>query len=133
MKRKTLIWFVLFLTTLVLFGCKKKEYIVDFGVENRAGDRLFVILQKTESSSIDTSFIGFGHKHIVHVEMGENSTSEKYVFDLEELPFHFIEVQNTAGNSMLCDENTLTCWSRISNKNSKMFGSVVLSVNSDSF
>lgn len=130
MKRKT-IWMLLCIP-LFLSSCKK-EYNVDFRVINDVDDAIYVMLQKTDTSPIDTSFISPGQEFIIHVAIGEKSTAEKYVFGLKELPIHNIGVQNILGNDMLCDPNALTCWQRSRNDNAKEFGSIILDVNQLSF
>lgn len=130
MKRKT-IW-ILLCIPLMLASCKK-EYNVDFKVNNDDANGIFVLLQKTESSAIDTNYISPGQKFIAHVEIGEKGTAEDYIFGLESLPFHNIDVLNINGNAMLCDVNQLTCWQRSRNTRAKEFGTVLLDVTQFSF
>jgi len=132
MKRKYSYWLLFAVPLLLLCSCKK-SYVVDFKVLNDSDDAILVMLQRTESSAVDTSFLDGGQDLIIHTEMGEKLTAKKYVFDLTELPFHNIIVQNVNGLGLLCDEDRLSCWNRTSNSDAKEYGSVFLQVTETSF
>lgn len=117
----------------MLTSCKPKEYTVDYTVDNRSFESIFVIIQKTDQSSLDTNLISSSQRFTFHIEMGEGETAEDYIFGLDQFPFHFFQVQNEFGNEMLCDEMNLSCWSRLQNQSAKKSGSILLNIHQNSF
>lgn len=129
---KKSIGLILFLSFFLLSACKKKEYILDFRVINYDYEGIYVIHQKTESSTIDTSFILEFDQLILHTEISDEPVID-YNLENPFLPFHYLEIQNINRVNTICDPNNLACWESDLNMGEDQFGSVILSINEFSF
>lgn len=125
-------YFILFFTTILMLGCKK-EFNVEFTVENSSQRKLQINFQKTNESQIDSNEISLGQSLIFLIEMGDGQTTENYLETISEIPIDFIEIKDLEENLPSCQPMSFDCWKKKFPSEKNGVGTVFIELSEFSF
>ena len=125
-------YFFFFSALLLLISCKK-QYTVEFSVENDSERKLQVNFQKPNALNIDSNQINRRQQLIFLVEMGEGEKAGSYINGLSELPLDFLEIKDLNQNQLSCEPIKMDCWKQSSFGSKGELGIVSLRVVESSF
>lgn len=120
-------YLILFFTIILLLGCKK-EYNVEYTIENDSQRKLLINFQKLNVSRIDSNEINSGQQLTFLVEMDEGQKTEKYLENISEIPLDFLEITDRDLNKLSCNPIIIDCWIKDSPQEKEGIGRVLLNV-----
>lgn len=125
-------YFVIFFVSTFLVGCKK-EYTVEFIIQNRSQRKLQINFQKLDQSQIDSNQINSGQELTFLIEMAEGQKTEDYLDDLTEIPIDFLEITDLNQNNLTCNPLNIDCWTTEAPEEKNGVGYVLRSVRDTDF
>lgn len=107
-------FFLLSLLTLWIFssGCRKKNFNVEYIVENNSQRKLNIFIKKIGQSKTDSNLIASGQSLIFLIESGEDQSSKEFLQALDSIPVEFISITDIDDNHLTWDEQELSHWNK---------------------
>ncbi len=119
--------FVLMVVSLLITSCTKREYHVEYKIDNSSSRSLNIIYKRPLSPEPDTNLINPGRSLIFFIESGTDKPVQKYLDNLQQLPVEYIEVTDLDENQAVCVMD-LSCWKKWANNKDEGLGEVILSI-----
>lgn len=121
------------LISFLFLSCNSRSHYIEYAVENATNETILIQYRISPNDEIDSSLISNRKRLIFFVETGDKEPVKKYMNNIEELPFDFLEVSNQSGNELLCDPMRLNCWEQNFVDERRGVAEITLPVTNDRF